>query len=408
MLFSSFLLLASAITRDPFPALMFVAMVSLLLLSGRTTREEVEGGEFSRKISPLELLEGDELTLEYSIRFESSRPRMVEIVQPLPGAFSREERTERFVVTGAARLAFKLDALSRGRQTFPPCRVRVSDLADITHLDISFGGETEVEVSSRVQKIDVDAIQPLHPKTIAGNRVSFFRGSGTEFYSLRRYVEGESIRRVNWKASAKSEDLWVNSFLAESSGTQIIVLDARLIESDTQLTREVTDMGIRAAISIAYSSLNERNAVGMFVISETSTVTKPDYGMRQFLRISETLKNVQFPTYRSPVRLHRMANVYGDAKAQYIVITPLVDTDTMDSVAELALSQEDVVVLVPLLESVERAEDPYEMAVTLTRLRQETNAVTISQLCRTISWRREEELSAAAGRARLVQVRRRL
>lgn len=369
---------------------------------------DIEEGQFSREIAPLELLEGDELTISYNVSFGSSRPRMVEVVQQMPGGFALGEQTERFVVTGSARLKLNLEAVSRGKQVFPPCRMRINDLAGISHMDVNFGGETEVEVSSRVQKIDVDAIQPLNPKSIAGNRVSFFKGSGSEFYSLRKYIEGESIRRVNWRASAKSDDLWVNSFLAESSGTQIIVLDARMIEDDRQLTREVTDMAIRAGLSIAYSSLNERNAVGMFVISETSSVTKPDYGMRQYLRLSETLKNVPFPMYRSPVRLHRMANVYGDAKAQYVVITPLVDSDTLDSVAELALSQEDVIVLVPLLESVDRAQSPYQMAVTLTRLRQETNAKTIAQLCRTISWRREEELSAAAGRARLVQVRRRL
>lgn len=382
--------------------------MTVLLIAGRTTSDDIERGEFVREITPLELLEGDEITLNYSINFASGKPRIVEIVQKMPGGFALEEQTERFVVTGAAKLKLKLEAVSRGKQVFPPCRARISDLAGISYLDINFGEEIEVEVSSRVNKIDVDAIQPLNPKSIAGNRVSFFKGSGSEFYSLRKYIEGESIRRVNWRASAKTEDLWVNSFLAESSGTQIIVLDARMVENDRHLTREVTDMAIRAALSIAYSSLNERNAVGMFVISETSSVTKPDYGMRQYLRISETLKNVPFPLYRSPVRMHRMASVYGDPKAQYVVITPLVDTDTMDSVAELALSQEDVIVLVPLLEAVDRAEEPYEMAVTLNRLRQETNAMTISQLCRTISWRREEELSAAAGRARLVQLRRRL
>lgn len=382
--------------------------MTILLLVGRTTREDIESAEFSRDITPLELLEGDELTLSYKMNFGSNGPRVVEIVQHMPGGFASQEYSYRFVVTGSAELKLKLETVSRGKQVFPPCIARISDLACISYLDIKFGQATEIDVSSRVQKIDVDAIQPLNPKSIAGNRVSFFKGSGSEFYSLRKYIEGESIRRVNWRASAKTEDLWVNSFLAESSGTQIIVLDARLIENDRQLTREVTDMAISAALSIAYSSLNERNAVGMFVISETSSIVKPDYGMRQYLRISETLKNAPFPIYRSPVRLHRMASIYGDAKAQYVVITPLVDTDTLDSVAELALSQEDAIVLVPLLESVDRTETPYEMALTLTRLRQITNAMTISRLCRTISWRKEEELSAATGRARLVQLRRRL
>lgn len=377
------------------------------MITGRTAGEEVERGEFVRSLDKYKMFEGDEFTVQYSLMFRSSRPRLVEIAQPLPPGVRGSAATERMIIAGSAELALRLNATSRGTYTLAPCTVTVSDIAAITFQKFSFGGNEEIEISTRVQKISLEALKPLNPKTVSGNSISRYRGSGSEFYSLRKYEEGESIRRINWRASAKSADLWVNEYLAESSGIQILVIDGRMIEEDSELTREMTDMGIRAAASIAYSSLNEKNGVGMFVIAERASVIRPDYGMRQYLRITEMLRNVNPPTYRSPVRMDRMAKVYGDPKAQYIVITPLTDDETMNSAAELALSHEDVLVIVPLVHVPARAETPKEMALTLIRLQQETNTIVLSQLCRALTWQREDELSVSIRKAAIARVRRR-
>ncbi len=385
-----------------------MGLTAILLLTGKTVRGTDQRGEFSRSISGRELFEGDVLRISYKLMFPDSRPRLVEVVQDLPEGFGSGYAREVRMISGEAELELVLTASSRGRFRLPPCRLAETDAAGITVQHHSFGGEEELLVSSRVQRIDVEAIQPLHPKTLTGNRISRFRGGGSEFYSMRKYIEGESIRRVNWRASAKSVDLWVNEFLGESSGTQIIIIDARMIEEDRRITKEMADVSIRAASSIAYSSLNERNAVGMFIISDTVKIVRPDYGIRQFIRIGEALKNVGLPAFRSVANLQKMARVYGDGKAQYVVISPLSDNETLDSVAELALSHEDVLVLVPLVAAPGRAESPAEMAVAVTRLRQETNAIILSQLCRTLTWQRDDELSIAIGRAGMLQMRRRM
>lgn len=382
-------------------------MVTFLLLTSKTSERDKLEGKFSRTISAQELVEGDDVNFAYTVEFPNSRPRLLELVQPLPRGLGSGEARETRLVSRRAEFTLSLRAETRGRYRVGACRMTFSDLAGITLQVHSFGGEVVLGVASRLQRIDMDAIQPLNPKRVSGNSISIFKGTGSEFHSLREYIEGESIRRVNWHASARSEELWVNQFLAESSGTQIIILDVRLVEDDGSLTRQVTDMAIRTASSVAYTSLGERNAVGMFILSEKSAVIRPDYGVRQYLRLSEAMKDLGQPAYRSTVNMRGMADIYGDAKAQYIVISPLADAETMDSIAELAMSRDDIVTLVPLVRSAEPATDAQGMSVMLTRLRQETNARVVSQLCRTITWQRNEELSAAVRRSRLVQVRRR-
>ncbi len=388
--------------------LLFVAITGFVVLAGLATGEEMLTGEFSRTFEEKEIFEGDEICIRYSLGFSGFRPRLVQLVQEFPEGMSLPPAQEYRIISGQAELEMRVRAVSRGKYLFPPCRLAVSDIAGLKVEFHHFGGEERILVSSRVQRIDVDAIQPMRPKTVTGNRISRYRGGGSDFYSLRKYMEGESVRRINWRASARSDELWVNEYLAESSGTQIIVLDARTMEDDRRLTKEMADAGIRAATSIAYSSLNDRNAVGMFIISDAARIIRPDYGARQFIRIGEALKNMGVPTSKGALNMQRMARVYGDEKAQYVVISPLPDDDTLDSVAELALSHEDVLVLVPLVSIRERANGPEEMALTVTRLRQETNAVILSQICRTLTWQKDSELSVAVGRAGMYQIRRRL
>ena len=379
---------------------MFVIMISFILTAGRTSELDIEKGSFSRAVEAGEIMEGDRLSIRYSVLFPDSKPKLVEMVQELPPGLGRQAVQETRLVFGRTEFLCRLEAPSRGKYVLQPCIIRISDLAGLTVHVHSFGGETAFEVVSRLTRLDMETVQPVNPRTLSGSSISIFKGGGSEFYSIRSYVEGESIRRVNWRASAKAGDLLVNEFLAESSGIQILVVDARLIENDAELSRKIADKAIGAATSIAYSSLNERNAVGIFVISEISTVIRPDYGIRQFMRIGEVLKRVGVPRYRSPANIHRMVNIYGDPKAQYIVISPVADEDTLDSIAELGRSREDLLTLVPLVDAPSRASSAMEMAMKLTRLRQETNALVISGVCRTVSWNNTAELSASLGRAR--------
>jgi uncharacterized protein (DUF58 family) len=44
---------------------------------------------------------------------------------------------------------------------------------------------------------------------LSGNHLSFFRGSGSDIVQLREYQEGDEIRLIDWKISAKMDQLYV-------------------------------------------------------------------------------------------------------------------------------------------------------------------------------------------------------
>jgi uncharacterized protein (DUF58 family) len=51
------------------------------------------------------------------------------------------------------------------------------------------------------------------------------RGQGTEFDSLREYVEGDDVRSIDWRASARAADVMVRTWRPERDRQVLLVLD---------------------------------------------------------------------------------------------------------------------------------------------------------------------------------------
>lgn len=89
--------------------------------------------------------------------------------------------------------------------------------------------ETELIVLPRIDPLgsEIDDI-PLE----AGQLISQKRGSGQDLLTLRDYLPNDDLRRVDWKATARSRGLIVREFAAEDDRKITVILDPRLPEDD--------------------------------------------------------------------------------------------------------------------------------------------------------------------------------
>jgi len=87
--------------------------------------------------------------------------------------------------------------------------------------------ETELIVMPKIEPMssEIDDI-PLD----IGQLVSSKRGSGQDLLSLRDYQPNDDLRRVDWKATAKSRGLIVREFAAEDDRKITVLLDPRLTD----------------------------------------------------------------------------------------------------------------------------------------------------------------------------------
>ncbi|MDO4665769.1 MAG: DUF58 domain-containing protein [Actinomycetaceae bacterium] len=60
---------------------------------------------------------------------------------------------------------------------------------------------------------------------ITGRAIANIRGQGTEFDSLREWVDGDDVRSVDWRASARSNDLVVRTWRPERDRQIAIIMD---------------------------------------------------------------------------------------------------------------------------------------------------------------------------------------
>ena len=149
-----------------------------------------------------------------------------------------------------------------------------------------------VEVSVGTEDLRRIKIEPTRTKKWLGNINSRKIGIGTEFYSIREYMPGDGMRRINWKASARKGDLLVNEYEGENSGDAIIVLDASEQSLTGNESNNTFKAGVRATLSIAAAMLRQRNRVGLVLLADYLTWIYPEFGKRQLYRMMEALSMI--------------------------------------------------------------------------------------------------------------------
>lgn len=77
------------------------------------------------------------------------------------------------------------------------------------------------------------------------------RGAGTEFDSLRDYVRGDDVRSIDWRASARRQNVVVRTWRPERDRRVVIVLDTSRTSAARIADEPRLDTGIEAALLLA-------------------------------------------------------------------------------------------------------------------------------------------------------------
>lgn len=106
------------------------------------------------------------------------------------------------------------------------------------------------------------------------------RGGDTEFERLRPYQVGDEIRHVDWRSSARRDDLTVRQFQAESNQNVVFAIDVgRGMRGDTGgLT--AMDHALNAALLTADVALRGGDKAGLMVFDEAPRHFVPPTGGR--------------------------------------------------------------------------------------------------------------------------------
>jgi len=131
------------------------------------------------------------------------------------------------------------------------------------------------------------AVQP-------GQRYTRLQGRGTEFESLRDYIQDDEFRSVDWKASARRGKLVTRQYQQERSQNILIVLDCGRIMGPVidGLTR--LDHSVNASMMLAHVAALKGDKVGMLTFGEDIiSYSPPKSGKSQTLNLLRLTYNLK-------------------------------------------------------------------------------------------------------------------
>jgi uncharacterized protein (DUF58 family) len=171
------------------------------------------------------------------------------------------------------------------------------------------------------------AAVPLTPRfamqgTISGKHASPHRGSSVEFAEYRKYVPGDDIRRLDWRAFGRTDRYYVKEFEADTNLRLCIVLDTSgsMGFSSKGMPTKI-DYARRIAATLGYLAAQQGDAVGLTTVAD------------------KIIQNI--PAKRSPAHLKLILDTLEKAKPQGETLLPTI----LDELAE-TLRQRALVVIV--------------------------------------------------------------
>lgn len=150
----------------------------------------------------------------------------------------------------------------------------------------------KINLNPSLSRLDL-VIRGLTNEKFMGNYGSMFKGLGQEFSGFRVYNPEDDASRIDWKISAKSNNLLVREYVEERGISVFFLVDVSskmLLGSTEKLKSEfVADF----VASLSKAILASGDKVGLALFSDKITkIVYPDMGMKHFFYISESLSDL--------------------------------------------------------------------------------------------------------------------
>jgi uncharacterized protein (DUF58 family) len=232
---------------------------------------------------------------------------------------------------------YVLARLPRGRYAFEDVRVELADPFGLENVEVALPAPGALLVYPRLVRLD-----RLFSETGAhsqdGRRLLLRRHSGFELHGVREYEQGESLRRVHWRSTARRGQLMVKE-LEDAPRDEIAVL----LDADASaVVGESFEVQVRAAGSILDSYVRRGRRVVLVVSSERRGVQQVHSATADWRRALELLAAAE-PTGRSPLgRVLREQHGPATRALELAVVTARLEPALVDILVQRALSRRSV------------------------------------------------------------------
>jgi uncharacterized protein (DUF58 family) len=286
-----------------------------------------------RNLGEHEYVEGDDVQISVAVEPAGLVPPPVATVVERLGRLGEQRH---FLRKRGRRLAitYVLERVRRGRYVFEESRVQVSDPFALWRVDSPLPAPGALLVYPRLVRLE-RLFSESGAHALEGRRLFLRRPTGFDLHSVRDYQQGESLRHVHWRSTARRGELMVKELEDAPRDEIAVVLDA----DASAVAGESFDVQVRAAGSIlqAYSRRGRR---GVLVVNgarrETRQVQSPAAETGHALELLASAE----PNGRTPVHTALSEEASPAARAlEVVVVTARVDHALVDRLVQRTLTR---------------------------------------------------------------------
>jgi uncharacterized protein (DUF58 family) len=118
-----------------------------------------------------------------------------------------------------------------------------------------------------------------------------FQPSGVEFSDLRKYLPSDDASRIDWKSSARTNELYVKEYELERDTDTFIILDTSETMTFGTAEKLKSEYAAVMAATLAYASVDMGTKVGIGMYGDQKLFLPPERGMTQYHKILRQVTN---------------------------------------------------------------------------------------------------------------------
>jgi uncharacterized protein (DUF58 family) len=338
-----------------FVSVPLTVLLGFTVLRSQDPRLDVE---VTRTTEKMRIREGESAKVRLRVKNLASRAvpmlQVRDLVQPELQSRSTRSGFSFALKAGETRdFYYEVSGNTFGVHTLGPITLSVQDSTGLFESQAELKSYSKMVVfPETTERLTHFAIRPRRTKSWPGEIVARRTGTGMDYYNIRRFMPGDPMRRINWRASARhdqgTDEFLVNEYMAEVGTEALIVVDAGRMLGAGSGRDPVVAYSAKAAISIAERLLHDRNRVGLLTTGSNPSRIAAAHGKRQFDRIALSL--LQLEPGESDIQwwVERSIHMFFPNISQIIFVSALMNPNSIAAAAEIVRhGGRDVIVVSP-------------------------------------------------------------
>ncbi len=260
-------------------------------------------------------------------------------------------RTLTLAADSVATLSYRLRPKVRGNFRFEGVQLRLHSGLRLWRQSRIVGTPQSVRVFPNFAPLAGFALFSAEQASrLVGAHIKRRRGEGTDFHQMREYRIGDSMRQIDWKATARARKLISREYQDEKNQQVLMVIDTgrRMLAHEGGLSH--FDRALDATLVVSYIALKRGDAVGLFTVGGEQRWVAPQRGMAAI----DTLLRASYDLQPTPVATDYLAASTELAlrqrrRALVMLVTNLRDEDIEDVLGSVRLLQRRHLVVVASL-----------------------------------------------------------